>query len=263
MDKIEEEVKFYIIYKTINLINNKIYIGMHETYDLNDGYMGSGKAIELAFRKYGKKNFNREILFFCKTREEMRQKERELVTEEFINRENTYNLTLGGYGGFYYVNKSMTKEQWARNGSRASKSEFWKSSMKKLSQERRRIYEIAPKYCKHCNKILSWDMRNNLYCSKACRKASARKNFHHSDVTKEKISAKLKKNFFYCEHCGENIDHTGYCKLHQGKLQRLFDTNEKKIELFRRVQKEGKSFVAKQYNVSWEALDNFLRKNKD
>lgn len=84
MDKIEEEVKFYIIYKTINLINNKIYIGMHETYDLNDGYMGSGKAIELAFRKYGKKNFNREILFFCKTREEMRQKERELVTEEFM-----------------------------------------------------------------------------------------------------------------------------------------------------------------------------------
>lgn len=33
----------YIVYKTTNLINNKIYVGVHRTNpDINDGYIGCG-----------------------------------------------------------------------------------------------------------------------------------------------------------------------------------------------------------------------------
>lgn len=50
-----------IIYKTTNLLNGKIYVGFHKT-DKEDGYLGSGKAILKAIKKYGKENFKRETL---------------------------------------------------------------------------------------------------------------------------------------------------------------------------------------------------------
>ena len=36
------EKKHYLVYKTTCLINGKIYIGQHQTYDINDNYLGSG-----------------------------------------------------------------------------------------------------------------------------------------------------------------------------------------------------------------------------
>lgn len=93
--------KHYIIYETKNLKNGKIYIGMHETDDLNDGYLGSGYHIRRSIRHYGKEFFERKILFDFDNREEMIKKEIELVTEEFVKRKDTYNLKPGGRGGIY------------------------------------------------------------------------------------------------------------------------------------------------------------------
>jgi len=90
---------FHIIYKTTNLINGKIYIGAHSTSVLNDGYLGSGKYLKRAIKKYGIENFKREILHLFNTKEEMFSKEREIVTVDFIEENNTYNLKIGGSGG--------------------------------------------------------------------------------------------------------------------------------------------------------------------
>lgn len=49
-------MKMYYIYLTINLINNKKYIGMHHG-ELNDSYLGSGNSITEAIKKYGEKKF--------------------------------------------------------------------------------------------------------------------------------------------------------------------------------------------------------------
>ena len=93
---------FYIVYKITNLINNKYYIGKHQTKILDDGYMGSGKLLKLAISKYGLENFKKEILHIFDNEQDMNSKEKELVT---IN-EQSYNLQDGGMGGFSYINRS-------------------------------------------------------------------------------------------------------------------------------------------------------------
>ena len=101
---------FYTIYQITNLIDGKIYIGKHQTKDLNDGYMGSGKQLKRAQAKHGIENFKKEILFQFDNEADMNAKEAELVTEEFCLREDTYNLCPGGKGGWGYVNSTIWNE---------------------------------------------------------------------------------------------------------------------------------------------------------
>ena len=89
----------YIVYQTTNLINGMTYIGSHQTEDLTDGYIGSGKHLKRAIKKYGNENFKSEILYSFSSKEEMFNKERELVNESFVKDPMTYNLKVGGSGG--------------------------------------------------------------------------------------------------------------------------------------------------------------------
>lgn len=94
----------YTIYKITNKLNDKYYIGKHQTKNLNDGYMGSGKLICRDIGIYGSGNFQKEILHIFDNEQDMNNKESELVSEFFVARDDTYNLCPGGKGGWGFNN---------------------------------------------------------------------------------------------------------------------------------------------------------------
>ena len=100
----------YTVYKTTNDLNGKVYIGKHQTTDINDTYLGSGTYLKKAIAKYGKSNFTKEILFIFSSEEEMNKKEAELVTEEFISQDNNYNGGIGGEGGPHFKGRKHSED---------------------------------------------------------------------------------------------------------------------------------------------------------
>jgi hypothetical protein len=106
---------FFIVYKTTNLINGKIYVGKHQTKKLNDGYIGDGvrrqssvrhnTPLHNAIRKYKYECFKRDILEFCKDKYHLNEREIWWIAElKATNREIGYNITNGGGGGDTFTN---------------------------------------------------------------------------------------------------------------------------------------------------------------
>ncbi len=91
--------KFFYIYKTTNKINGKYYIGMHTASSMDNEYLGSGKILKHAIRKYGRDSFVKEILTFAINREVLIELERSIVTLELLEDPQCMNLRLGGHGG--------------------------------------------------------------------------------------------------------------------------------------------------------------------
>ena len=96
--------KYNYLYKVTHLKSDRIYIGIHSTDDIDDGYFGCGifhkngewkklnrgkyygtHHIRNAFVKYGKNAFKREIIKYFDSREAALKEEKEIVNEEFIN----------------------------------------------------------------------------------------------------------------------------------------------------------------------------------
>lgn len=85
------------VYITTNLINGKQYLGKHN--GKNPNYMGSGKLLKQAILKYGKENFDIEIIADNLTEEESYKLEKQLSLEwNVVESDDWYNLKIGGFG---------------------------------------------------------------------------------------------------------------------------------------------------------------------
>ena len=118
------------IYKITNQIDGKYYYGVHNGSD-TDNYMGSGKILKAAQKKYGIENFKKQILMWFETEDEAYEYERVIVNEKMINKNNPmcYNLVLGGGGGDLYSH--LTPEQKVERNKKISE----KHTGKKYTQE--------------------------------------------------------------------------------------------------------------------------------
>jgi group I intron endonuclease len=87
------------IYKTTNLINNKIYIGQKRG-NFNNNYLGSGRCLKSAVRKYGKNKFKLEMVIESYSKREIDDLERKFIAEyrKQKGKKGLYNIADGGNG---------------------------------------------------------------------------------------------------------------------------------------------------------------------
>jgi group I intron endonuclease len=116
-----EECKM-IIYKATNLVNSKVYIGLttetleqRKSRHLRDAFnQDSNLVFHMALRKYGKDNFQWEIIDDVATNEsELKEKEIYYISlyKSYIHadKSNGYNMTMGGEGTFGYSHSEETR----------------------------------------------------------------------------------------------------------------------------------------------------------
>lgn len=118
-----------IIYKTTNLINGKFYVGQDYNNDLL--YLGSGTILIRAIKKYGRKNFKKEILETCETSQELNEREVYWIAKlDARNSSIGYNLAVGGEGsrGYTYHHSEEAKQKI-----RKSKSVVTEETRQKMS----------------------------------------------------------------------------------------------------------------------------------
>lgn len=91
-----KKYKYHYFYEIVNNLNGCFYYGIHSTNDINDGYMGSGRRLHLAYKQYGVENFSKNILKYFDSRKKLVEYESLVVSENLVKDNRCYNVALGG-----------------------------------------------------------------------------------------------------------------------------------------------------------------------
>ena len=182
--------KYHYIYQTTNNLNSKIYIGVHSTDNLKNGYIGSGTHLKRAIKKYGKHNFTKKILEYFPNSFDLYNREREIVNESFITNTNTYNMKLGGQGGCYRHSEETKK----------------KMNKTKIGVPRTKLVRSKISNSKHgiaTNKGSHWSDESRLSFSNSKKGEIGRlKTQEEKDKISKSMSEYAKGNVI-CPHCNK------------------------------------------------------------
>lgn len=182
--------------------------------------MGSGIAIKKAIKKYGLENFRKEILFYFETFEEMNQKEAEIVNEEYVSRNDTYNLKTGGSSGI--PGKETRKKMSSSGKQRSPVSEETRKKMSEVHLGVKKSKEVVAKITNahrnrseetrkkiseaHSGKILS---NEHIEKMSIARRERQRASWGNKNILKidSETDAIVEKYYYVAEtgYCGTNI----------------------------------------------------------
>lgn len=246
-----------VVYKTTNLVNGKVYIGKDAKNDPN--YLGSGILLKQAIKKYGKSNFEKNILEYC-TQDNINEREKYWI--EFTKaKEIGYNLADGGTGGNLgeYVN------------SKRAKSLTGKTQPKEVSEKKSRSLQ---------GRVVTWgDKISEAMIGKTWKQKGERTEEHreklskantgykHSQSTIKKMSqsksgkpSATKGTYRVDGKCYNREDYEQYCK-EQGLVPKI------KLNLTDITEKRSKGIlwknIAEEYGYNRETIRIWYNKNKN
>lgn len=166
------------------------YIGCHQTDNLNDGYLGSGKHLKRAINKYGVDNFTFEVLHSASSKKEMFELERSIVNEALVKDPMSYNLKIGGSGG----NPGIIGAFTGRKHTNETKIKLRKAALNQVTTDKKRL---------NCS-INSWAKKDPE--AQRIHASRINKGIPKSDDHKEKLRQRnigIKHTVATCPHCGK------------------------------------------------------------
>jgi hypothetical protein len=235
--------KYNYLYKITNKVNSKIYIGVHRTDILDDGYMGSGKLLKRSIEKYGIENFTKDIIEFFEIYKDALNAERKIVSMEFIESDDNYNIKEGGYGNCGWSSSMIrkmsetTKQLW--------RDPEYQKKMKLIYESKERNFKVSEGIVKwikcHPEEHQAKMLKINQNPEKIKKTAEKHRGMKRSDETKKKQSESKRR---FIEQNGTKAFGKDMMYIHNpstGKRKRV----EKAIDIpegwFRGMGKQNKS----------------------
>ena len=169
-------------YMVTNNINGKVYVGSHcwKGEGIDPDYYGSGTAITRAVKKYGKENFQVEVLYYYDTVEECRKDEERILTEYNVRDcPHSYNCKNGAVG---WTSEDMTGEKHPFYGRTHTEE-----AKKKLSQAMK-----GKTFSDEHRKNLSQSKKGKTFSDEHRKKMSQAKNYKKLPVVAIDKNGKVK-----------------------------------------------------------------------
>lgn len=119
------------IYITTNQVNGKKYIGKKKYNKKADNYLGSGRHLKNAIKKYGKESFARKIISVGYNANDLSELEIYYIDKyDAVNSQDYYNIASGGEGGNTFAGKTEEEmKAFSKKRSKISK-EMWENRTK-------------------------------------------------------------------------------------------------------------------------------------
>ena len=178
------------IYKTVNLINQHVYIGQKKG-KFNPEYFGSGKLIVRAIKKHGLKCFKVRQIASAEDRAEL-----DVLEIHYINKYRkthvTYNIADGGLS-WHITHVSDEK----RKNQSKSRLKFYKNPVNRLKRSITAKKAMTPEVRKRISETVKrWAKTNREHYVKMGRSSFGRLGKKHSQETKDKIRASKLGTFY-------------------------------------------------------------------